>query len=85
MKGKLIRAILILCLLCFELLPISHSWAVSIESIPNPRRNNGTWVSDVANILSAETELQLSTLANDAIPKLVKKAIGNISTVFPMF
>ncbi|PZU96391.1 MAG: hypothetical protein DCE90_10080 [Pseudanabaena sp.] len=60
MKGNLIRAILILCLLCFELLPISHSWAVPIESIPNPRRNNGTWVSDVANILSAETESRLN-------------------------
>jgi uncharacterized protein len=34
--------------------------ALPISDIPNPRRTNGTWVSDVANILSADTEARLN-------------------------
>ncbi|MDG3497323.1 MULTISPECIES: TPM domain-containing protein [Pseudanabaena] len=41
-------------------LPISPIWATPIQDIPNPRKTNGTWVSDVANILSAETESRIN-------------------------
>lgn len=39
-------------------------WAFPIERIPNPRRIQGNWVSDVANILRPETEQKLNTLIN---------------------
>ncbi len=39
---------------------ISHS--ITVQQIPNPRQVNGGWVSDHANILSAETEAQLNKL-----------------------
>lgn len=39
-------------------------WALPIDQIPNPRRIQGNWVSDVANILQPETEQKLNTLIN---------------------
>lgn len=36
--------------------------AVPIESVPNPRKQNGTWVSDMANLLDASTEAQLNRM-----------------------
>lgn len=39
-------------------------WAFPIEQIPNPRKIEGNWVSDVANILQPETEKKLNTLIN---------------------
>jgi uncharacterized protein len=39
-------------------------WALPIEQIPNPRKIQGNWVSDVANILQPETEQKLNTLIN---------------------
>ena len=36
--------------------------AVPIESVPNPRRQNGTWVSDMANLLDANTEARLNQM-----------------------
>ncbi|WP_190315935.1 TPM domain-containing protein [Pseudanabaena sp. UWO310] len=49
-----------LCLLSAVVLPISPIWATPIQDIPNPRKTNGTWVSDVANILSAETKSRIN-------------------------
>lgn len=42
------------------ILPIDPLWAIPISDIPNPRKLNATWVSDVANILSAEIEFRLN-------------------------
>lgn len=39
-------------------------WALPIEQIPNPRKIQGNWVSDVANILQPETEQELNKLIN---------------------
>lgn len=38
------------------------SYSISVQEIPNPRQVNGGWVSDQANILSTETEVQLNRL-----------------------
>ncbi|WP_434684623.1 TPM domain-containing protein [Pseudanabaena minima] len=60
MKGKLAGIICLIFLLWAFLLPTAPLHAIPISDIPNPRKLNGTWVSDVANILSVETESQLN-------------------------
>ena len=42
------------------IMPMGAAWAIPINEVPNPRQINGTWVSDVANILSDRTEDQLN-------------------------
>jgi uncharacterized protein len=42
----------------------TSSWAVPLESVPNPRRSGG-WVSDTANLLDANTQIQLNRLITD--------------------
>ena len=59
------------------LLPVNAVWAIPISDIPNPRQLNGTWVSDVADILSPETEAQL----NQRINRLVDKNGSEIAVV----
>lgn len=39
--------------------------AVSIEAVPNPRTDHGGWVTDMANMLSPETEAQLEQRITD--------------------
>jgi uncharacterized protein len=60
MKGKLAGIICLIFLLWSVLLPTAPLHAIPISDIPNPRKSNGTWVSDVANILSVETESRLN-------------------------
>ena len=53
------------------------SLAVSVEQVPNPRQANGGWVSDVANILSPDTEASL----NQQISELEAKNGSEIAVV----
>lgn len=39
--------------------------AVSVDSVPNPREEDGTWVTDVAEVLSETTEVKLNQLIAD--------------------
>jgi uncharacterized protein len=39
--------------------------AITVEEVINPREDNGGWVTDMANILSTETELQLNQIINN--------------------
>lgn len=48
-------------LLGIFLLP-QPAWAITLEQVPNPRRQYGGWVSDTANILSSSTENELNRL-----------------------
>ncbi|MFS8855399.1 TPM domain-containing protein [Synechococcus sp. H55.2] len=38
------------------------AWAITLEQVPNPRRQYGGWVSDTADILSSSTENELNRL-----------------------
>lgn len=60
MKRNWIKTICLTFLLWVMVLPIAPVLAIPISDIPNPRKLNGTWVSDVANILSADTEIKLN-------------------------
>ncbi|WP_299485474.1 YgcG family protein [Acaryochloris sp. IP29b_bin.137] len=40
-------------------------WAVPYRQVPNPRQQNGGWVTDMANVLSPQTEVQLNQLITD--------------------
>lgn len=44
------------------LMPLLPSPAVPIFSVPNPQAVNGSWVSDTADMLSAESEAQLNQM-----------------------
>ncbi|MBM3968149.1 MAG: TPM domain-containing protein [Planctomycetes bacterium] len=39
-------------------------WAIPVEEIPNPQEIAGNWVSDVAEILQPETEVQINAQIN---------------------
>lgn len=44
---------------------ISSSGAVPITAVPNPQEANGGWVSDMAEMLSTESEAQLNQIISD--------------------
>jgi uncharacterized protein len=60
--NKIILAILALLTTIIVILTPLISHSITVQQIPNPRQVNGGWVSDQANILSAETEAQLNKL-----------------------
>jgi uncharacterized protein len=41
------------------------SFAIPVEDVPNPRQDNGGWVTDMANILSPKAEAQLNRDISD--------------------
>lgn len=61
---RLILAILFCLALC--LFPCV-SYALSIQDVPNPQQVNGTWVTDMANILSDSTETQLNQISYNQV------------------
>lgn len=61
-KNTIILAILALFTTIIVILSPLISHSITVQQIPNPRQVNGGWVSDQANILSAETETQLNKL-----------------------
>jgi uncharacterized protein len=77
MKGNLTKIFCLVFLLWAILLPIAPLQALPISDIPNPRKANGTWVSDVANILSADTESRL----NQRISRLAANNGSEIAVV----
>ncbi|MEA5572299.1 TPM domain-containing protein [Calothrix sp. UHCC 0171] len=56
--------------------PLS-SLAVTVQEVPNPRQVNGAWVTDMADILTDETEIQL----NRMISRLEAKNGAEIAVV----
>jgi len=51
------------CLLA--LAPLRPSLAISVASVTNPQQANGTWVTDMANMLSLESEAELNRMIAD--------------------
>lgn len=49
------------CLAGIATFPLT-AWAVPYKQVPNPRQQNGGWVTDMANVLSPQTESQLNQL-----------------------
>ncbi len=43
----------------------SPSLAVSVEQVPNPRQDNGGWVTDMADVLSPSTEAELNRMISE--------------------
>ena len=42
-----------------------NSQAITVQEITNPRQNNGGWVTDMANVLSNETENKINRLISE--------------------
>lgn len=62
---------------CLVILPISLAKAITVQEIPNPRLVNGGWISDRADILSPQTEIQI----NRQIDRLEQKNGAEIAVV----
>lgn len=71
-----IRACTVIFTLSLITLPLP-TWAVPVDSVPNPRQINGTWVTDMANILTPETEAEI----NRRISELEAKNGAEIAVV----
>lgn len=53
------------CSCLLALAPVSSVLAISPADVPNPRQTNGTWVTDMANLLSAESESELNRIISN--------------------
>lgn len=58
--NTLIFRIILFCFALFFFPVFTH--ALTVQEVPNPRQNSGGWVSDMANILSPETENRLNQM-----------------------
>ena len=50
---------------CLTVLSPLSVHALTVEEVPNPRQVNGTWVMDMANILSEDTESKLNQMISN--------------------
>lgn len=41
------------------------SFALTVQDVPNPQKDNGGWVTDLAEILSPDTEAKLNTIISE--------------------
>ncbi|WP_414548767.1 TPM domain-containing protein [Anabaena sp. CCY 0017] len=63
--------------------PLS-SLALKVEEVPNPRQVSGGWVTDMADILSDETEAQINQLISDLEAKNgTEMAVVTVPTTSP--
>ncbi|MEA5550278.1 TPM domain-containing protein [Anabaena cylindrica UHCC 0172] len=56
------------------LLPVS-GWAITIQEVPNPRKESGGWVTDMAEILNDETEAQINQMISELETKTGKEMV----------
>ncbi len=57
-----IKPIILGVLFCLTLLFPLSAQALTVEEVPNPQQLNGTWVTDMADILSQDTESKLNQI-----------------------
>ncbi|MEQ9625398.1 TPM domain-containing protein [Coleofasciculus chthonoplastes] len=50
---------------CLTVLSPLSAHALTVEEVPNPQQLNGTWVTDMADILSQDTERQLNQMISE--------------------
>lgn len=50
---------------CLTVLSPLSAHALTVEEVPNPQQRNGTWVTDMADILSQDTERQLNQMISE--------------------
>jgi len=72
---------------CLTLLSPVSSQALTVEAVPNPQEVNGSWVTDMANILSDSTEAQLNQTISELEAKngteIAVVTVPEKPTVFP--
>ena len=66
-RGSRLAAIFLLCIGLTGMLALhsAPSIAISVQDVPNPRQNNGTWVTDMVDMLSLEQERQLNQMISE--------------------
>ncbi|MEQ9553318.1 MAG: TPM domain-containing protein [Coleofasciculus sp. G3-WIS-01] len=66
MKFSSQQHLIVASLFCLALCLFPYlSYALSVQDIPNPQQVNGTWVTDMANILSDSTETKLNQMISE--------------------
>ncbi|MGM3308684.1 TPM domain-containing protein [Anabaena sp. WFMT] len=65
------------------LFPVS-GWAITIQEVPNPRKDSGGWITDMADILNDETEAQINQMISELETKTGKEmAVVTVPTTSP--
>ncbi|MEA5576996.1 TPM domain-containing protein [Anabaena sp. UHCC 0451] len=65
------------------LFPVS-GWAITIQEVPNPRKDSGGWVTDMADILNDKTEAQINQMISELETKTGKEmAVVTVPTTSP--
>ena len=65
-KQSLLTVVFSLALGCLlALLPLQPGPAIPVASVTNPQQANGTWVSDMADMLSPESEAELNRIITE--------------------
>lgn len=59
------RALWAVCLCLTFILFSLPSYALTVQEVPNPQKDSGTWVTDIAEILSPETEAKLNQIISE--------------------
>ena len=59
------RAFWAVCLCLTLILFPLPSYALTVQDVPNPRQDNGGWVTDMAQILSPDTEAKLNQIISE--------------------
>ncbi|MEQ9625401.1 TPM domain-containing protein [Coleofasciculus chthonoplastes] len=66
MKVFKLQRLVVASLFCLALCLFPYlSYALNIQDVPNPQQVNGTWVTDMANILSDSTETKLNQMISE--------------------
>lgn len=64
-KRFMIRAFWVVCLCLTVILFPLPSYALRIQDVPNPQQDNSGWVTDLAQLLSPDTEAKLNQIISE--------------------
>ena len=64
-KRFMIRAFWTVCLCLTLILCPLPSYALTVQDVPNPQQDYGGWVTDLAQILSSDTEVKLNKIISE--------------------
>ena len=62
---KFWKLIFLFCLFCSLIFTSLPSYALTVKDVPNPRQQNGGWVTDMVDMLSPQAETKLNQMISD--------------------
>ncbi|PPS45759.1 YgcG family protein [Chroococcidiopsis sp. TS-821] len=77
------KRIFLASIFCVNLFPLA-GWAVTVQEVPNPRKEYGGWVTDMAGILNDETEAQINQMISELeVEKGTEMAVVTVPETSP--